>query len=128
MVEETRRRLSSHKEATVVAYGHLGDGNLHLNVSVPEYSDEVLSCIEPFVYEYTAKHRGSISAEHGEHLGNPNFRVSWIQSCVANLALLLDTALITPVAIVCAPCIFKKQPNLLRGKLKSQSLSLTIID
>ena len=68
MVEETRRRLGSHKEATVVAYGHLGDGNLHLNVSVPEYSDDVLACIEPFVYEYTAKHKGSISAEHGKKL------------------------------------------------------------
>ena len=68
MVEETRRRLSSHKEATVVAYGHLGDGNLHLNVSVPAYSDEVLACIEPFVYEYTAKHKGSISAEHGKQV------------------------------------------------------------
>lgn len=66
MVEETRKRLSSHREATVVAYGHLGDGNLHLNVSVPEYSEDVLGCIEPFVYEYTAKHKGSISAEHGE--------------------------------------------------------------
>ena len=45
--------------------GIVGDGNLHLNVSLPEYSEEVLQMIEPFVYEYTAKHRGSISAEHG---------------------------------------------------------------
>ena len=68
IVEETRERLSSHREATVVAYGHLGDGNLHLNVSVPEYNKEILGCIEPFVYEYTAQHKGSISAEHGKLL------------------------------------------------------------
>lgn len=27
--------------ANVVGYGHLGDGNLHLNVSVPQYDDKV---------------------------------------------------------------------------------------
>lgn len=40
LADETRRRLSgllSKEEGhiTVVAYGHLGDGNLHLNVCVP---------------------------------------------------------------------------------------------
>jgi D-2-hydroxyglutarate dehydrogenase len=49
----------------VVGYGHLGDGNLHLNVSCAEYSDSIVEHIEPFVYEWTASHRGSISAEHG---------------------------------------------------------------
>lgn len=27
--------------ANVLGYGHLGDGNLHLNVSVPRYDDKV---------------------------------------------------------------------------------------
>ncbi|CAN6439404.1 unnamed protein product [Victoria cruziana] len=53
------------QSAKVLGYGHLGDGNLHLNVSAPEYDDKVLRKIEPFVYEWTSKHRGSISAEHG---------------------------------------------------------------
>lgn len=66
IVAEMRLRLQRHKEATVVAYGHLGDGNLHLNISVPKYSEEIASLIEPFVYEFTARHNGSISAEHGE--------------------------------------------------------------
>ena len=39
--------------------------NLHLNVSVPKYTDEILGTIEPFVYEWTSSHGGSISAEHG---------------------------------------------------------------
>ncbi|GJW84405.1 D-2-hydroxyglutarate dehydrogenase, mitochondrial [Tanacetum coccineum] len=53
------------KIANVVGYGHLGDGNLHLNVSAPKYDDDILAKIEPFVYEWTSRHRGSISAEHG---------------------------------------------------------------
>lgn len=48
-----------------VGYGHLGDGNLHLNVSAPAYSDALRDRLEPWVYEWTAEHRGSISAEHG---------------------------------------------------------------
>ena len=34
-------------------------------MTAPEYSKEVASLIEPFIYEYVSKHRGSISAEHG---------------------------------------------------------------
>jgi len=49
----------------VVGYGHLGDGNLHLNVSCVKRDDELASAIEPFVYEYTRDMRGSVSAEHG---------------------------------------------------------------
>ncbi|KAH8288268.1 hypothetical protein KR044_010637 [Drosophila immigrans] len=52
--------------ATVVCgYGHLGDSNLHLNVSCEKLTDEIHERVEPFVYEYTSKLRGSISAEHG---------------------------------------------------------------
>ncbi|KAL8211158.1 hypothetical protein R6Q57_005595 [Mikania cordata] len=63
LVEEMRIRLGG--AANVVGYGHLGDGNLHLNVSAPQYDDAILAQIEPFVYEWTSRHRGSISAEHG---------------------------------------------------------------
>jgi D-2-hydroxyglutarate dehydrogenase len=50
-----------------VGYGHVGDGNLHLNISAPGQADspELLKQIEPYVYEWTAARRGSISAEHG---------------------------------------------------------------
>ena len=64
LVEETRQRMA-HLPVEVVGYGHLGDGNLHLNVSCQKYDDEILRHIEPFVYEWTAARRGSISAEHG---------------------------------------------------------------
>ncbi|PVF94954.1 putative DLD2-D-lactate dehydrogenase [Serendipita vermifera] len=49
----------------VVGYGHIGDGNLHLNVAAEKYSDEVEQALEPFVYELVESYRGSISAEHG---------------------------------------------------------------
>ena len=46
-------------------YGHLGDGNLHLNVSAPSYDPAIGERLEPWVYEWTAARHGSISAEHG---------------------------------------------------------------
>lgn len=50
---------------TVCGFGHMGDGNLHLNITGPADKPELLDLIEPFVYEYTASVGGSISAEHG---------------------------------------------------------------
>jgi len=44
---------------------YIGDGNLHLNVATTEHSDSIVSAIEPYVYEWTSKYKGSISAEHG---------------------------------------------------------------
>ncbi|CAA6658929.1 unnamed protein product [Spirodela intermedia] len=49
----------------VLGYGHLGDSNLHLNISTATYDEDIFAKIEPFVYEWTAKNKGSISAEHG---------------------------------------------------------------
>ncbi|KAJ6801016.1 putative D-2-hydroxyglutarate dehydrogenase, mitochondrial [Iris pallida] len=70
IVQEMRTRLGH--TAKVVGYGHLGDGNLHLNISATAYDDSVLAQIEPFVYEWTSSHRGSISAEHGLGLMKAN--------------------------------------------------------
>ncbi|KAF9928038.1 hypothetical protein BGZ67_007195 [Mortierella alpina] len=72
MVEDMRARLDNagllgkDKEVDcVVGFGHIGDGNLHLNFAAKRYSDAVTNIIEPYVYEWTAKHSGSISSEHG---------------------------------------------------------------
>ncbi len=64
LVEAARARVAG-LPCRVVGYGHLGDGNLHLNVSTPVYDDAVLERLEPWVYEWTAARRGSVSAEHG---------------------------------------------------------------
>ena len=57
----------------VIGYGHVGDGNLHLNVCVREYNKEVEAVLEPFVYEYIQSKKGSISAEHGLGFQKKNY-------------------------------------------------------
>ncbi|WFD32451.1 (R)-2-hydroxyglutarate--pyruvate transhydrogenase [Malassezia sp. CBS 17886] len=49
----------------VCGYGHVGDGNLHINVVAERYAPEAEAGIEPFIYEWIASVSGSISAEHG---------------------------------------------------------------
>lgn len=66
LVDAARARVSP-AGALCVAYGHLGDGNLHLNAVAPPGSDgaAVLAALEPFVFEFVAARGGSVSAEHG---------------------------------------------------------------
>ncbi|XP_040306305.1 D-2-hydroxyglutarate dehydrogenase, mitochondrial [Herpailurus yagouaroundi] len=64
LVTDLRVRLGPRAKH-VVGYGHLGDGNLHLNVTSEAFSPSVLGALEPYVYEWTAEQRGSVSAEHG---------------------------------------------------------------
>ncbi|KAG4069502.1 hypothetical protein HA402_006868 [Bradysia odoriphaga] len=64
IVEIMRKRLGNQARR-ICGYGHLGDANLHLNISSSEYSADLHKQIEPFVYEHTSTLRGSISAEHG---------------------------------------------------------------
>lgn len=56
-----------------VGYGHVGDGNLHLNVAVRQYTKEVEKCLEPFVYEFVSSKHGSVSAEHGLGFQKKNY-------------------------------------------------------
>ncbi|TMW56256.1 hypothetical protein Poli38472_008904 [Pythium oligandrum] len=72
IVKDTRDRLEEFG-AKVVGYGHLGDCNLHLNVSTLEYDERVFQALEPFVFEWTSKYRGSISAEHGIGTHKPEY-------------------------------------------------------
>lgn len=72
LVSHMRERLGD-LVTNCVGYGHLGDCNLHLNFTTPEFSEQVLDSIEPYVYQWTAKHGGSISAEHGLGLKKANY-------------------------------------------------------
>lgn len=72
LVVDMREHLGD-KAKSVVGYGHVGDGNLHLNVTSPTKNPALLAAIEPFVYEWTARCRGSISAEHGLGLKKRNY-------------------------------------------------------
>jgi len=57
-------------EARRVAFGHVGDGNVHYNIAAPEGSDADawmvnLPAINALVHDSVARFGGSISAEHG---------------------------------------------------------------
>ena len=70
-VAETNALLAQQLPgARMVIFGHLGDGNLHYNVSPPVgASDAEFVARQPAVYrvvhDQVARHAGSISAEHG---------------------------------------------------------------
>ncbi|KAL1593697.1 D-lactate ferricytochrome c oxidoreductase [Paraconiothyrium brasiliense] len=74
LVEDIRERMikdgllgetDDHPVVDVVGYGHMGDANLHLNVPVRKFDKTVEKALEPYLYEWTSKRNGSISAEHG---------------------------------------------------------------
>ena len=54
----------------MVTFGHLGDGNLHYNVSPPENSSDIAfiaqqEAVNRVVHDSVHRFGGSISAEHG---------------------------------------------------------------
>jgi D-lactate dehydrogenase (cytochrome) len=56
--------------ARPLPFGHLGDGNIHYNVTQPVGADKTAYLerwhdVNAVVFEVVAKHGGSISAEHG---------------------------------------------------------------
>lgn len=72
IVPETKKRVGDLAKV-VCGYGHIGDSNLHLNVCSDEFTQELYQRIEPFVYEYTSKLKGSVSAEHGIGFLKPKY-------------------------------------------------------
>ena len=70
MEEATAAVLAIIPMARMVTYGHVGDGNLHFNVSEPAGGDRAAfmsreADIQSTVHEIVRRYRGSISAEHG---------------------------------------------------------------
>ncbi|WP_396588561.1 FAD-binding oxidoreductase [Bermanella sp. R86510] len=54
----------------IIWFGHIGDGNLHLNILKPENLDkesffEKCAIVSKWVFEIVEKYHGSVSAEHG---------------------------------------------------------------
>ncbi|HEY2021482.1 FAD-binding oxidoreductase [Paraburkholderia sp.] len=52
-------------QATILVYGHLGDGNLHVVVQEPDWTKQTIADVKKVVYELTGEMGGSVSAEHG---------------------------------------------------------------
>ena len=70
--EEELRALTHDacRDCPVFTFGHVGDGNLHINVLKPEAMEReaFLSLCreaEPSIFQLIQRHRGSVSAEHG---------------------------------------------------------------
>lgn len=106
LVEDCKARLTergfvgdddSYPVRAVVGYGHMGDANLHLNVSVRQYNKEVEKAIEPWVYEWLQKRHGSISAEHGLGLAKKEF-IGYSQNQTAINLMLQLKRLYDPVS------------------------------
>ncbi|MEM9234737.1 MAG: FAD-binding oxidoreductase, partial [Pseudomonadota bacterium] len=56
--------------ARIIAFGHMGDGNIHYDILGPEGSEntewrEAAAPLERLVHDVVIAHEGSISAEHG---------------------------------------------------------------
>ncbi len=70
-IETTDRRLLERFPGVrIVCYGHVGDGNLHYNISKPVGTDDEVfkaqqEAVMELIYDATTGLQGSISAEHG---------------------------------------------------------------
>lgn len=70
MIEATAAVEQRFPGTRVIAFGHLGDGNVHFNVRAPEGADQAWavgegSAVTAFVHDLVTAAGGSISAEHG---------------------------------------------------------------
>jgi FAD/FMN-containing dehydrogenase len=81
-------------DAETVLYGHLGDGNVHVNVTGPDPRD---MGVDDVVLEIVAAHHGSISAEHGVGFAKARYlglsrSTAEIGSCARSRARSIPTA------------------------------------
>jgi len=87
-VDEVRAALQARwpTTASLVVFGHLGDGNLHPIVGVGDKSAAARREVEEIVYGPLRRLGGSVSAEHGIGLQKREF-LSWSRS-LAEIALM----------------------------------------
>jgi FAD/FMN-containing dehydrogenase len=65
-VEEIRAQLKARWPASkMVSFGHLGDGNIHLVITVGSHEPSEVQAVESIVYEALGRCQGIVSAEHG---------------------------------------------------------------
>lgn len=70
LAEATAKVEAEWPGVRVVAFGHLGDGNIHFNLSVPEGGDDEAflahwGAFSRIVHDVVTSMKGSIAAEHG---------------------------------------------------------------
>ncbi len=71
-------------KASILVYGHLGDGNLHIVVQEPDWPASAAAEVKRVVYGVTAELNGSVSAEHG--IGTKKLEVLALSRSPAELA------------------------------------------
>jgi len=65
-VHEVRRQLLERwPDSRMVSFGHLGDGNIHLVVTVGSQEPTEVHAVESIIYKELSRCQGIISAEHG---------------------------------------------------------------
>lgn len=65
-VEEIRTQLTKRwPDSRMVNFGHLGDGNIHLVITVGSHEPGEVHAVENIVYEALGRCQGIVSAEHG---------------------------------------------------------------
>jgi FAD/FMN-containing dehydrogenase len=70
MHEAEEAVMAAMPGARICAFGHMGDGNIHYNISQPLGADKAAFIgrwreMNKIVHGLVLKHNGSISAEHG---------------------------------------------------------------
>ena len=73
-VTGVRKQLADRwPDSKMVSFGHIGDGNIHLTVTVGSHEPSEVHAVESIVYEALARCHGIISAEHGIGLEKREF-------------------------------------------------------
>ena len=70
LLEMNQLLQKEYPDFTVVWFGHIGDGNLHINILKPDTMNqkvfiEKCSAVNQLLFSVIKKYKGSISAEHG---------------------------------------------------------------
>jgi FAD/FMN-containing dehydrogenase len=73
-VKEVRQQLTERwPDSRMVVFGHLGDGNIHLVLTVGSHDPGEVHAVDSIIYEALGRRQGVISAEHGIGLQKREF-------------------------------------------------------
>ena len=110
-VDEVREQLTDRwLDSLMVVFGHLGDGNIHLGITVGSHEPSEVRAVEAIVYEALGRRQGVISAEHGIGLDKREYLKHSRSADEIALMKTLKTAL-DPKGILNPGKIFANQEN-----------------
>jgi FAD/FMN-containing dehydrogenase len=110
-VNDVRQQLTAKwPDSRMISFGHLGDGNIHLVLTVGSHDPKDIHAVESIVYEALGRRQGVISAEHGIGLEKREFLKHSRSADEISLMRTLKTAL-DPKGILNPGKIFSSQEN-----------------